>query len=500
MKKSMLGIALAVCMVFGCSEYSANANEYGEQGDVYTATDTDAIELAEENETPVQAVVTPSVSYKAHVANIGWQNAVTDGGIAGTTNQSKAIEAIQISAAGVEGINIRYAVHGQDYGWQDWVYDGGMSGTTGMSKRVEAIKIELTGDKASQYDVYYRAHVQNIGWLDWAKNGIVAGSYGLSYRMEALQIMIVDKNSAAPGSTAVPCKHPENVNYQVHEQDYGWLNTVSNGATGGVTGRSKRMEAIKISIPDLEGVGVKYCTHVQNIGWMNYVQDGELSGTSGQSKRVEAIKIELTGTNAANYNIWYRVHVQDIGWMNWVSNGAIAGTTGLSKRIEAIQIQVLPQGIKGPNGSTATAPGTAPSSEASRLAREKLNHIGWNLKSAFDYAAGMTYYRNVSVPPAGQHLEGYATYGFNNYKGNCYVMAATFCQMARELGYECYLVEGYVPKRGGGTTVHGWTEIVVNGKTYVCDPDFTNETRKNGYMITYGTSGTWIYQNYSRVN
>ena len=521
MKRRIVGIFLSFCMVLGCGEYKAYANTddvlpddtneqiteekddvtYEEEQDIeYVATATDAMALKEESVVPVQANAVPNVNYTAHVAGIGWQSNVKDGAVAGTTNLAKSIEALRISVSGIEGLGIRYAAHGQGYGWQGWVSDGATAGTTGLSKRVEAIKIELTGEKADNYDIYYRAHVQNIGWLDWAKNGMTAGSYGFSLRLEALQVMIVEKNAPAPGKVGAACYCSSNVNYQVHEQDIGWMNTVSNGETGGVTGRSKRMEAIKISIPDLDGVGVKYRTHVQNIGWMNYVYDGELSGTSGQSKRVEAIKIELTGNNASNYNIWYRTHVQGIGWMNWVSNGAIAGTTGLSKRIEAIQIIVLPQGLKGPNGASATAPGATQASEASILARQKLNQIGWDLKSAFDYSAGLTYYRNVSVPPTGEHLNTYATYGFNNGKGNCYVMAATFCQMARELGYECYLVEGYVPKRGGGTTVHGWTEIVINGRVYVCDPDFTNETKKNGYMITYGTSGTWRYQDYSRVN
>ena len=38
-----------------------------------------------------------------------------------------------------------------------------------------------------------------------------------------------------------------------------------------------------------------------------------------------------------------------------------------------------------------------------------------------------------------------------------------------------------------------WVEIKINGTTYVFDPDFTNETGRNGYMITYGQSGTWRY-------
>ena len=38
-----------------------------------------------------------------------------------------------------------YRVHVQDLGWQDWVYDGEMAGTTEESKRIEAIEIKIVG-------------------------------------------------------------------------------------------------------------------------------------------------------------------------------------------------------------------------------------------------------------------------------------------------------------------------------------------------------------------
>ena len=75
-----------------------------------------------------------------------------------------------------------------------------MAGTTGQSKRLEAVEIKLTGDMEKYYDVWYRVHIQHHGWLGWAKNGESAGSAGLSYRLEAIQIQIVPKNTTAPGA------------------------------------------------------------------------------------------------------------------------------------------------------------------------------------------------------------------------------------------------------------------------------------------------------------
>ena len=81
------------------------------------------------------------------------------------------------------------------------------------------------------------------------------------------------------------------------------------------------------------------------------MENGATSGTTGEAKRVEAIKIELTGTEAQNYDIYYRAHCQTYGWLDWAKNGEAAGTQGYAKRLEAIQIVVVPKGSEAP-GST----------------------------------------------------------------------------------------------------------------------------------------------------
>ena len=127
-----------------------------------------------------------------------------------------------------------------------------------------------------------------------------------------------------------------------------------------------------------------------------------------------------------------------------------------------------------------------------------LNQVGWNLRAAYNWSASLPYYRMDSSPSQGS--EWFALYGFENHTGNCYVMAATFYYMAKVLGYDAHQVAGYVPKIGGGVTPHSWVEIVINGTIYVFDPNFTNETGGNGYQIRYGTSGTWMYSSYYRMN
>ena len=69
-----------------------------------------------------------------------------------------------------------------------------------------------------------------------------------------------------------------------------------------------------------------------------------------------------------------------------------------------------------------------------------------------------------------------------------------------EVDYDAHQVFGYVPRRGGGKITHSWVEIDIDGATYVFDLDFQYATGKNGFMIHYGMSGTWMYMEYGRIN
>lgn len=306
------------------------------------------------NVTNVNAAGNPSVNYSTHVQSYGWMKGVTDGQLSGTTGKSKRVEAIKIDLknAPYSG-DITYKTHVQGNGWMNDVKNGAVSGTTGKSKRVEAIQINLTGEMAKHYDVYYRVHSQSYGWLGWAKNGQSAGTEGLSKRVEAFEIVLVKKGQAAPGSTQKPFVANLSVSYSAHVQSYGWMNTVKNGASAGTTGKSKRVEGIKMEINNAPySGGITYKTHVQNKGWMGAVSNGAVSGTTGESKRVEAIQISLTGEMAKHYDVYYRAHSQSYGWLDWAKNGQSAGTEGLSKRVEAVQIKLVEKGKQAP-GSTA---------------------------------------------------------------------------------------------------------------------------------------------------
>ena len=297
---------------------------------------------------------TPSVNYSTHVQDIGWQGYVKDGSTAGTTGQSKRLEAIRIKLSNNTSYNgtIQYQTHIQDIGWQGWKMKDDTSGTSGQSKRLEAIRIKLTDELAENYDIYYRVHAQEFGWLGWAKNGESAGTAGYSYRLEAIEVKLVEKGGKAPGSTQDAYRQ-RYVSYQTHVQDIGWQGIKYDGEEAGTSGQSKRLEAINISLSNpLYSGSIEYQTHVQDVGWQGWKANGQMAGTSGQSKRLEAIRIKLTGEMAKQYDIYYRVHSQEFGWLGWAKNGESAGTEGYSYRLEAIQIQLVKKGGSAP-GSTS---------------------------------------------------------------------------------------------------------------------------------------------------
>ncbi|MBR2827961.1 MAG: Ig-like domain-containing protein [Bacilli bacterium] len=285
------------------------------------------------------------VYYKTHIQDYGWEEKEKKNGeMSGTSGQSKRLEAIRINLKNMEYQgNILYRSHIESYGWEkNFKKNGEMSGTSGQSKRLEAIEIKLDGEISNYYDLYYRVHVENYGWLGWAKNGEQAGSVGYSYRLEGIEIMLVKRNTPLPSNITFE-KEPikkDRIYYSTHVQDYGWLTYVKDGEMSGTTGQSKRLEAIRINLNNMEYQGdVLYRSHIESYGWeKEYSKNGEMSGTSGESKRLEAIEIKLTGELANHYDIYYRVHVENYGWLGWAKNGEQAGSAGYSYRLEGIEI------------------------------------------------------------------------------------------------------------------------------------------------------------------
>ena len=120
-----------------------------------------------------------------------------------------------------------------------------------------------------------------------------------------------------------------------------------------------------------------------------------------------------------------------------------------------------------------------------------LDSVGWNLKAAYNWCTQINYAKHSPSLDPSYGTERFAAYGFKHKKGNCYVMAAPFYQMAHLMGYHVHQVAGYVPTRDG-PSYHSWCEITISGTLYVVDPDRAMY-RQNGYLNRYGQKGTWVY-------
>ena len=140
---------------------------------------------------PIEAVPSDfNFQYEAHVQDHGWMGAVDAGEIAGTTGQSRRLEALSINTTTLSYNGI-FADNGAVCGWKT---NGAYIGSVGQSRALQCIAIQLRGNfYTTYYDVYYRVHIAGKGWLGWSKNGGAAGNnYGA--RIEAVQIKVIRKN------------------------------------------------------------------------------------------------------------------------------------------------------------------------------------------------------------------------------------------------------------------------------------------------------------------
>ncbi|MCD8336644.1 MAG: transglutaminase domain-containing protein [Lachnospiraceae bacterium] len=145
---------------------------------------------------------------------------------------------------------------------------------------------------------------------------------------------------------------------------------------------------------------------------------------------------------------------------------------------------------------------------------EKIGRASTNsktLKKAFTWCSTQITYAAVTGSPASGQSKAqyYAIYGFKKKRGDCNVMAATFYQMAKVLGYDAKFVSGYIISSydSDGNAVlakHAWVTIKLKGTTYVYDPNFAyvqhtlnnNTAAHSGYKMTYTKTGKKLQYTY----
>lgn len=124
-----------------------------------------------------------------------------------------------------------------------------------------------------------------------------------------------------------------------------------------------------------------------------------------------------------------------------------------------------------------------------------------NLRSCFDWTVNNIRWTNsVAGEVLGngiidkQKTINMALYAFRNNRGDCYYYASAFKWLAIACGYSSQARAGSVPSASQGLAAHGWTEVYLNGTTYVCDANLAIDIPGyNWYMVTYDTAPVQYY-------
>ena len=110
------------------------------------------------------------------------------------------------------------------------------------------------------------------------------------------------------------------------------------------------------------------------------------------------------------------------------------------------------------------------------------------LKTCFDYIKkNYPYKRIYGLPTAKTLSHNYAEYMLKKRKGNCFCYASAFACIARVLGYEVRVNEGFITTTAGGPDTHGWTEAKINKRWYLFDISMHKRLGVNLYMKRKGS-------------
>lgn len=220
----------------------------------------------------------PTVSYRSHISNVGWTSAVTNGNTSGFVNPGNAIEALSPGVTWYgHGGSISSRAHVSGIGWQNW--SSGTIGTTGQSRSIEAVQFRLNGEISDVYDIWYRVYTSELGgWLGWASNGTPAGSTAKGAAVQGIQILLVEKGGSAPGDTATHFIGATDIlsgsSLCLNGKSLGSLRGKSI-LLGSESGSSEPLTSLSISFENQEISGsIGYSGRFEFGGWSDAVSDG----------------------------------------------------------------------------------------------------------------------------------------------------------------------------------------------------------------------------------
>lgn len=145
-----------------------------------------------------------------------------------------------------------------------------------------------------------------------------------------------------------------------------------------------------------------------------------------------------------------------------------------------------------------TTGNTALDSQLAAVIRNRTNDSMTNaqkLRAVYNYVRDNFTYIKRNLVSRGQTgwEPSYAEAFLRDGRGNCFGYAATFCLLARELGYDAHTVVGWL---GKNRQPHGWVEIELDGTTCVYDAELEMKYRSsNFFQARYGNTRFAYYKN-----
>ncbi len=97
-----------------------------------------------------------SLTYNAHVSNIGWMSSLKNGSIAGSTGRNLPLEALQLHLSTNSLGNVLARAHVRSIGWQNWTESGKQIGTTGRALPIEASNFLYRITRKRCYTKYFK--------------------------------------------------------------------------------------------------------------------------------------------------------------------------------------------------------------------------------------------------------------------------------------------------------------------------------------------------------
>lgn len=157
------------------------------------------------------------------------------------------------------------------------------------------------------------------------------------------------------------------------------------------------------------------------------------------------------------------------GWLYYVQNGEYV----TSQTVNGFAFDDNGRYTSGSAALDETMAGILREQTNSGMSRDE------KLRALYNYVSRNFSYikRDLVAKDAVGWQPAYAASFFADGRGNCFSFAAAFQQLARAIGVDAQTVVGHL---GRNRQDHGWVEIVLDGTTYVFDPELEMVYRSRG--------------------